>query len=237
MVAALPWDMLQEKWLLWKAGLYVLEVTPPWGCSFQMSELTYDNLSKSKSYLKIIGLPHNTENGVLTLEVVKDVLKDSYLFKNVVLASKPWVIKVFSKSDIVVVWVDLWDLQSSSSAKNIINHCFNIRQYIVTIRGTNTNLGVPQCKNYWKWDHLTLSCHSHVSRYTKYYGAHSTKHYREKVWCCTENKKLNCMATKVGELCPYIFKCMNCKGDHQADSYSCFYWYNYFNRSWHNRKL
>jgi len=64
-------------------------VTPPWGCSFQMSELTYDNLSKSKSYLKIIGLPHNTENGVLTLEVVKDVLKDSYLFKNVVLASKP----------------------------------------------------------------------------------------------------------------------------------------------------
>jgi len=38
-------------------------------------------LPKSKSYLKIIGLPHNMENGVLTPEVVEDVLKDSYLFK------------------------------------------------------------------------------------------------------------------------------------------------------------
>ena len=140
------------------------------------------------------------------------------------------------KSDMVVVWVDLWDSQSSSSAKNIINRCFNIGQYIATIQGTNTNLGVPQCKNCWKWGHSTLSCCSHVSRCTKCYGAHSTKHHREKVWCCTENKKLNCAATKVGEPCPHIFKCMNCKGDHQADSYSCPYWHNCFNRSWHNRK-
>jgi len=51
--------------------------------------IDYPHLPKSKSYLKIIELPHNTENGVLTLEVIKGVLKDSYLFKNVVLASKP----------------------------------------------------------------------------------------------------------------------------------------------------
>jgi len=47
------------------------------------------HLPKSKLYLKIIGLPHNTENGMLTPEVIKDVLKDSHLFKNVVLAFKP----------------------------------------------------------------------------------------------------------------------------------------------------
>ena len=46
-------------------------------------------LPKSKLYLKIIGLPHNMENGMLTPEVVKGVLKDSHLFENVVLASKP----------------------------------------------------------------------------------------------------------------------------------------------------
>jgi len=60
-------------------------------------------LPKSKLYLKIIGLPHNIENGVLTLEVVKDVLKDSHLFENVILASKPQVIKVSPKSDMAVV--------------------------------------------------------------------------------------------------------------------------------------
>ena len=47
------------------------------------------HLPKSKSYLKIIGLSHNTENGVLTPEVVEGVFKDSHLFENVVLASKP----------------------------------------------------------------------------------------------------------------------------------------------------
>ena len=91
------------------------------------------HLPKSKSYLKIIGLPHNTENGMLTPEVVKGVLKDSHLFENVVLASKPRVIKVSPKSDMAVVWVDLWNSQSGSLAKNIINCCFNIGQYIATI--------------------------------------------------------------------------------------------------------
>jgi len=44
------------------------------------------------------------------------------------------------------------------------------------------------------------------------------------------------MATKEGKLCPHIFKCMNYKGDYQADSYSYPYWHNYFNRDWHSKK-
>jgi len=38
-----------------KVGLYVLKMTPPWRCSFQMSELAYDSIpplrtEPSKSY-------------------------------------------------------------------------------------------------------------------------------------------------------------------------------------------
>ena len=51
-----------------------------------------------------------------------------------------------------------------------------------------------------------------------------------------ENKKANHAATNVGESCPHVFKCVNCKGDHQADSYSCPYWRNQFNKDWHGRK-
>jgi len=39
--------VLRERWLLWKAGLYVLEVTPLRGCSFQTSGLAYDIWSLS----------------------------------------------------------------------------------------------------------------------------------------------------------------------------------------------
>ena len=98
------------------------------------------------------------------------------------------------------------------------------------------NPGVPQCKNYWKWGHLTLSCRSHISRCAKCYGAHETKHHREKAWCCMENKKANHVATNIGEPCPHVFKCVNYKGDHQADNYSCPYWHNHFNKDWHGRK-
>ena len=194
------------------------------------------HLPKSKSYMKIIGLPYKINQDIIFPDFIEGVLKETYLFNGVMLASKPCVIKVSPKSDMAVVWVDIWDSQSGSSAKNIINRHFNIGRFIATIKGTNMNPGVPQCKNCWKWGHSTLSCCSHISRCAKCYGAHITEHHREKVGCCMENKKLNRSATKEGKPCPHIFKCMNCKGDHQADSYSCPYWRNCFNQEWHGRK-
>ena len=99
------------------------------------------------------------------------------------------------------------------------------------------NPGVPQCKNCWKWGYLTLSYQSHISRCTKYNGAYSTEHHREKVQCYKENKNINRVATKEEELYPYVLKCTNYKGDHQADSYTCLYWHNRFNREWYDKKL
>ena len=131
-------------------------------------------LPKSKSYMKIIGLPYKIDQDIISSDYIKGVLKETHLFNGVTLASKPCVIKASLKSDMAVVWLDIWDFQSSSLAKNIINHHFNIGCFIATIKGTNMNPGVLQC--------------------------------------------------------------MNCKGDHQADSYSCLYWHNHFNREWYGRK-
>ena len=78
-------------------------------------------LPKSKSYMKIIGLLHKIEQGVITSDYIEGVLKDIHLFKDIVLASKPHVIKTLPKSNMAVVWVDIWDSQSGSCVKNIIN--------------------------------------------------------------------------------------------------------------------
>jgi len=78
-------------------------------------------LSKSKLYLKILRLSYTMENNVITPDIVEGVLKDMYLFKDVMLASKPHIIKASPKLDMAVVWVDIWDSQSSSEAKSIIN--------------------------------------------------------------------------------------------------------------------
>ena len=79
------------------------------------------HLPKSKSYMKIVGLPYSSELGVMTPDIIEGVLKYSHLFKDTILASKPRIIKASPKSDKAVVWMDIWDSQSSSCAKNIIN--------------------------------------------------------------------------------------------------------------------
>ena len=104
-------------------------------------------LPKSKSYMKIIGLPYSSKLGVLSPDYIEGILVKSHLFKDATLASKPRIIKASPKSGKAVVWVDIWDSQSSSCAKNIINRRFNVGRFIATIRGTNMNPGVPQCKN------------------------------------------------------------------------------------------
>ena len=60
-------------------------------------------LSKSKSYMKIVRLPYSSELGVMTPDIIEGVLKESHLFKNVILASKPHVIKALPKSNKAVV--------------------------------------------------------------------------------------------------------------------------------------
>jgi len=64
-------------------------------------------LPKSKSYMKIIGLLYSSELGVITPNIIEGVLKDSHLFKDMILALKPRIIKVSLKSNKVVVWVDI----------------------------------------------------------------------------------------------------------------------------------
>ena len=83
-------------------------------------------LPKSKSYMKIVRLPYKIKQRVITPNYIEGILKEIHLFKDIVLASKLHVIKASPKSDIAVFWVDIWDSQSGSLAKNIINHCFNI---------------------------------------------------------------------------------------------------------------
>ena len=78
-------------------------------------------LPKSKSYMKIVGLPYSSKLGVMSPDIIEGVLKNSHLFKDVLLASKLCVIKASPKSDKAVVWVDIWDSQNGSCAKNIIN--------------------------------------------------------------------------------------------------------------------
>ena len=92
-------------------------------------------LPQSKSYLKIVSIPYlsETTNICITSDNIEKILKNNHIFNNVVLASKSRIIKVSSKLDMAIIWINIWDTQSSSKAKTLINRRFNIRRFITTI--------------------------------------------------------------------------------------------------------
>ena len=87
----------------------------------------------------------------------------------------------------------------------------------------NMNLGVLQCKNCWKWEHMAGVCHIQGAKCVKCNGPYLTTHHHHFAWCYKANDKINPsrLETKKSKLCPYIFKCLNCKGNHQAYSNEC----------------
>ena len=169
---------------------------------------------------------------------IKKILKNNHIFNGIVLASKPRIIKVLPKLDMTIVWIDIWDMQNSSNAKKIINRHFNVGSFIVTVQEVNMNPEVLQCKNCWKWSHMAGVCCTQGAKCVKCNRPHQTIHHHNFTWCCKANNKINSprLETKKGEPCPHLFKCLNCKGDHQADSTNCPFWKYQFNKEWHSKE-
>ena len=157
-------------------------------------QVNKSHLPKSKSYLKIIGILfflHANSQERLTPNDIEMILKQNHIFNNISLVSKPRMIKISPKSDMSIIWLDIWDVQSGSNAKMLINRYFNVRNYITTICGTNMNPGVLQCKNCWKWGHAMFLCRIQGARYVKCNGLHKSEHHWEFGWCCKANNKIN----------------------------------------------
>ena len=106
-------------------------------------------LPQFKLYLKIIGILYLSKctNTYIISDKVEKFLKSNYIFNNIMLALKPRIIKVFPKSDISIIWIDIWNTQSRSKAKCLINRRFNVGSFITTIQRANMNLDISQYKN------------------------------------------------------------------------------------------
>ena len=85
-------------------------------------------LPQLKLYLKIISFSYLQENTInfMNASVVDKLLKKNHIFNNISLVSKPRVIKISLKSNMAIIWIDIWDIQSSTNAKILINRCFNV---------------------------------------------------------------------------------------------------------------
>ena len=72
-------------------------------------------------------------NTPLSLNVVEIIIKSNHIFNNIAIVSRPKVIKVLLRLDMGIIWLDIWNIQSSSRVKDLINRYFNFRSYITMI--------------------------------------------------------------------------------------------------------
>jgi len=93
-------------------------------------------LFQLKSYLKIIGISYLLENTNTSIiaNMVELIIKNNYIFNNITIIFRLKVIEISLKLDMTIIWLDIWDVQSGSKAKGLINRCFNIGSYIMTIQ-------------------------------------------------------------------------------------------------------
>jgi len=111
---------------------------------FDIENISLPRLPQSKSYLKIIGISYISKkmNNQISLDDIENVLKNNYLFNDIVLASKPHIIKVSPKSNMAIIWIDIWNTQNGTNAKKAINQRFNISSFIATVQSVNMNPGI-----------------------------------------------------------------------------------------------
>ena len=78
-------------------------------------------LSQSKLYLKILKVPYFLENTNLSItsDVIEEIIKDIHLFNDIFLAFFSYIIKVFPKSDMAIIWINIWDSQNGTKAKGV----------------------------------------------------------------------------------------------------------------------
>ena len=74
-----------------------------------INKVKISQLFQLKSYLKIIRLPYLMENMniPITLDIVEKILKNNHIFNNILIASCLRIIKVFPKSDMAIIWLDI----------------------------------------------------------------------------------------------------------------------------------
>ena len=79
--------------------------------SSNADKVSLARLPQSKLYLKIVGIFFISEktNSCISLDKIEDVLKNNHLFNNIVLTSKSCIIKVSPKSDMAIIWIDIWN--------------------------------------------------------------------------------------------------------------------------------
>ena len=89
----------------------------------------------------MIGISYIRENDntPITSEVVEKIIKKSHIFNNIVLVSRSYIIKISPRSNMAIIWIDIWNIQSG----NISYASPLVQKYIPTVKSPPNHTSPP----------------------------------------------------------------------------------------------
>ncbi|KXN85907.1 hypothetical protein AN958_10749 [Leucoagaricus sp. SymC.cos] len=132
--------------------------------------------------------------------------------------------------DLAMVWFDVVNSQSDTSAKYLINMSFQFSLAFCPVQTAQSHTRVPVCQHCWYWGHSTYTCQSQAPHCPWCSGPHLEANHCLLASCCHGNPTANppMLATIEGASCPHTAHCVNCGGEHSMSDCKCPYWQHCF---------
>ncbi|KAF7762584.1 hypothetical protein Agabi119p4_9177 [Agaricus bisporus var. burnettii] len=196
------------------------------------------NAPQSVAHLILKGFDYYTSRynkhpeDILTGDQVIEAMGSVDQFRGLECVRKPAVVRSRGSKDMAVAFVDVWDSKTGSHTKDLVNKVYHIRGKLIKVEYARQREFVPQCQKCWKWNHGTSRCRLSYQLCARCGQPHMTKNHTAFATCCGAARKRE---DWTGE-CKHEIKCINCKGNHTADSFKCTYKRHQNNISWHDQR-
>ncbi|KAK1223714.1 hypothetical protein PQX77_013402 [Marasmius sp. AFHP31] len=167
-------------------------------------------LPTSTSYLKVLDVPYFSTCGErvpITAEEVIEQFRSSPLWEDLgCISGKPQVVHNLSKSTTATVYFNVFDSQTGTRAKHLIDRQLHIFGQSCYIRAAASNPGTPICQRCCRWGHSANSCQAPQPRCPKCLEPHLAEEHRFLAGCCKGNSKAMppIPPTPAGDLCELL---------------------------------
>jgi hypothetical protein len=115
-------------------------------------------LPQSKSYCKLLDIPHSANSIEITSDAVETALRQSPFGKHIILCGRPRLMRTLRASQVAQAYFDVWDSQNGTRARALQGGHFHFAGKTVTICLTSQSVGTPLCRKCWRWGHPDKHC-------------------------------------------------------------------------------
>ncbi|TFK16628.1 Gag-like protein, partial [Coprinopsis marcescibilis] len=135
-------------------------------------------------------------------------------------------------------YFNIWDsLAGTKAAKTLIGRLVSMGGKMCQIQAAKANPGVALFQRCWQWGHSASGCTAKALSCPECGGPHDQGQHHQVAGCCKGNPKANPLvpAVPMSEPCTHM-RCVNCAGNHTANSMKCSFWGHRFDSNWIKRR-